>query len=154
MWCGHNTRYTNIRQKVSALTQKKHKKLTEILTTYARYTSHGITNITGISEGSARIILKINLGVSRKTAHWIPHLLTNEQKLERIKIAKKMLKMIANFGLQIFINNVTGDESYAHFLNLREKQITRYGTPEKLVESQYSEYTKTMIKKAKYSPHI
>ena len=44
--------------------------------------------MTGILEASTRMILKKNIGLTRKVARWIPHILTNRQIAARVKMAK------------------------------------------------------------------
>ena len=41
--------------------------------------------MTGILEASARMILKKNLEFTRKFSRFIPHILTNEQKVALMK---------------------------------------------------------------------
>ena len=66
--------------------------------------------MTGIPEASTCTILKKNLRLTRKVARWIPHILTNEQKTSRVKMAKKLLKLYPKFEQKVFVNIVTGDE--------------------------------------------
>ena len=72
-------------------------KASEVSNSDASYSSHELARITGISEASARTILKKNLELARKVTLWIPHILTNEQKAARGKLAKKLLKLYAKF---------------------------------------------------------
>jgi transposase len=78
----------------TAVTPNNISKISNILKSDARYTSPEIAQMTGISEGSARRILKKNLGLSRKVARWIPHILTKDQLTQRVKMAKKTLEVI------------------------------------------------------------
>lgn len=59
--------------------------------------------------------------MSRITARWIPHLLTNERKQERISCAKKLLKMFPEFNRRRFNNVITGDETWVHFFEPHRK---------------------------------
>ena len=93
----------------------------EILDSDARYTSYELARMIGISEASTCTILKKKLGLTRKVARWIPHILTKKQKAARVKMAKKLLKMYPKFDRKKFVNIVTGDETWIHFLNLKEK---------------------------------
>ena len=106
----------------TAVTSKNISKVSEILNSDARYTSCAIARMTGISEASTRTILKKNLGLTRKVARWIPHILTNEQKTSRVKMAKKnLLKLYPKFERKVFVNIVAGDETWVHFLNRKGK---------------------------------
>ena len=50
----------------------------------ARLSVKDIASCTGISEGSVQTILKKRLGLRKVCARWIPHLLTEEQKTQRL----------------------------------------------------------------------
>ena len=105
----------------TAVTSKNISKVSEILNSDARYTSCAIARMTGISEASTHTILKKNLELTRKKARWIPHILTNEQKTSRVKMAKKLLKLYPKFEWKVFVNIVTGGETWVHFLNRKGK---------------------------------
>ena len=47
-------------------------------------------------------ILKKILKVRRLTARWIPHLLTDEQKRQRVKTARELLKRYPKFDKNVF----------------------------------------------------
>ena len=51
-----------------------------------------IASCTGISEGSVQTILKKRLDLRKVCARWVPHLLTEEQKTQRLKCARELLK--------------------------------------------------------------
>ena len=46
-----------------------------------------VKDSTGISEGSVQTILKKRLDLRKVCARWVPHLLTEEQKTQRLKCA-------------------------------------------------------------------
>lgn len=108
-------------RRVSVMTPKIIKKVSEIVSSEARYTGKQIASMAGISEGTARKILKHKLGLKRKTARWIPHLLTDGQKRQRVLIAKKLLKMYSNFDRRLLVDIVTGDETWVHFFEPQRK---------------------------------
>ena len=58
----------------------------------ARFSVKDIASCTGISEGSVRAILKKRLDLRKVCARGVPHLLTEEQKTQRLKCARKLLK--------------------------------------------------------------
>jgi hypothetical protein len=41
----------------------------------------------------------------------VPHLLTDEQKRQRVKVAKKLLQMFPKYNKKQFANVVTGDDT-------------------------------------------
>ena len=53
-----------------------------------------IASCTGIPEGSVQTILKKRLDLRKVCARWVPHLLTEEQKTQRLKSARELLKQI------------------------------------------------------------
>ena len=58
----------------------------------ARLSVKDIASCTGISEGSVQTILKKRLDLRKVCAKWVPHLLTDEQKTQRLKCARELLK--------------------------------------------------------------
>ena len=54
----------------------------------------------------------------RISARWIPHLLTKEQKLARVRIANKQFPKYNN---QSLANIITGDETWVHFYEPKRK---------------------------------
>ena len=45
----------------------------------------------------------------------MPHLLTNEQKRQRVKVARKLLQMFPKYDKKQFANVVTADETWVHY---------------------------------------
>ena len=50
-----------------------------------------IAGCTGISEGSMQTILQKRLDLRKVCPMWVPHLLTEEQKTQRLKCAQELL---------------------------------------------------------------
>ena len=73
-----------------------------------------IASCTGISEGSVQTILKKRLDLRKVCARWIPHLLTEEQKAQRLKCARELLKKYKGCNNRIISNLLTGDETWIH----------------------------------------
>ena len=57
----------------------------------ARLSVKDIASCTGISEGSVQAILKKRLDLRKVCARWVPHLLTEKQKTQRLKFARELL---------------------------------------------------------------
>ena len=57
-----------------------------------------------------QLILKKHLKVGKIFTRWVPHLLTDEQNRQRVKVAKKLLQMFQTCDKKQFANVVTGDE--------------------------------------------
>jgi hypothetical protein len=45
----------------------------------------------------------------------VPHLLIDEQKRQRVKVAKKLLQMFSKYDKKQFANVVTGDETWVNY---------------------------------------
>ena len=73
-----------------------------------------IASCTGISEGSVQTILKKCLDLRKVCARWVPHLLTEEQKTQRLKCARELLKTYEGCNSQVISSLLTGDETWVH----------------------------------------
>ena len=86
-------------------------KIKEIIEGDARFTVCDIARKVGISLSTVHLILKVR----QISARWVPHLLTDEQKRQRVKVAKKLLQMFPKYDKKQFANVVTGDETWVHY---------------------------------------
>ena len=66
-------------------------KIKEIIEGDARLTVRDIARKVGISLLTGHLILKKHLKVRKISARWVPHLWTDEQKRQRVKVAIKLL---------------------------------------------------------------
>ena len=73
-----------------------------------------IVNSAGISEGSVQTILKKLLDLRKVCARWVPHLLTEEQKTQRLKCARELLKTYKGCNSRVISNLLTGNETWVH----------------------------------------
>ena len=90
-------------------------KIKEIIEGDARFTVHDIARKVDISLSTVHLILKKHLKVRKISARWMPHLLTDEQKRQRVKKAKKLLQMFPKYVKKQFANFVTDDEIWVHY---------------------------------------
>ena len=90
-------------------------KIKEIIEGDARFTVRDIARKVSISLSTVHLILKKHLKGRKISARWVPHLLTNEQKRQRVKVAKKLLQMFPKYDKKQFANVVTGDETWVHY---------------------------------------
>ena len=90
-------------------------KIKESIEGDARFTVRDIARKVGISLSTVHLILKKHLKVREISARWVPHLLTDEQKRQRVKVAKKLLQMFPKYDKKQFANVVTGDETWVHY---------------------------------------
>ena len=68
-------------------------KIKEIIEGDARFTVRDIARKVVVSLSTVHLILKKHLKVRKIFARWVPHLLTDEQTRQRVKVAKKMFQM-------------------------------------------------------------
>ena len=90
-------------------------KIKEIIEGDARFTVRDIARKVGISLSTVHLILKKHLKVRKISTRWVPHLLTDEQKRQRVKVAKKLHQMFPKYDKKQFANVVTGDETWVHY---------------------------------------
>ena len=90
-------------------------KIKEIIEGDARFTFRDIARKVGLSLSTVHLILKKHLKVRKIFARWMPHLLTDEQNRQRVKVAKKMLQMFQTCDKKRFANIVTGDENWVYY---------------------------------------
>ena len=81
---------------------------------YARLSVKDIASCTGISEDSVLTILRKRLGLRKVCDRWVPHLLTEEQKTQRLKCARELLKTYKGCNSRVISNLLTGDEIWVH----------------------------------------
>ena len=80
----------------------------------ARLSVKDIASCTGISESSVQTILKKRLDLRKVCARCVPHLLTEEQKTQRLKCARELLKTYKGCNSRVISNLLTGDETWVH----------------------------------------
>ena len=67
-------------------------KIKEIIEGDARFTVRDIARKVGISLSTVHLILKKHLKGQNIFARWVPHLLTDEQNRQQVKVAKSCFK--------------------------------------------------------------
>ena len=80
----------------------------------ARLSVRDIDSCTGISEGSVQTILKKRLDLRKVCARWVPHLLTEKQKTQRLKCARELLKTYKGCNSRVISNLLTGHVTWVH----------------------------------------
>ena len=89
-------------------------KIKEIIEGDARFTVRDIARKVGILLSTVQQMEK-HFKVQKIFARWVPHLLTDEQNRQRIKVAKKLLQMFQTCDKKQFANVVTGDETCVYY---------------------------------------
>ena len=77
---------------VSVLTEKKVATVKTLIEEDALYTVKEIEELSGIHSSCVLKILREQLGLRNICAHWVPHLLTDEQKQSRVRLALQVIE--------------------------------------------------------------
>jgi len=77
--------------------------------------------MTGISVGSCDAMLTGDLHIKRVCAKFVPHLLTDDQREQRQKIARDLFELSVE-DVQFLKNTVSGDESWVYGYDPETKQ--------------------------------
>ena len=109
------------RRPKTATSQKIVIKVTNLVATDARFIIRYIAKCVGISVGAVHTTLRRDLKMRRISARCIPHFVTKEQKLARVRIAKQLLKQFPKCNNGSFTNIITGDETWVHFYEPKQK---------------------------------
>ena len=80
----------------------------------ARYTMQEIEDLSGIHLSSVLKILRERLGLHKICTRWVPHLLTDEQKQSRIRLASQVIEKYDKRDPRRLEEIVTGDETWIY----------------------------------------
>ncbi len=104
-------------------TPAKIQQVQQLLQAEPRRTVRELAAQTGLSTDCAHKLLKKDLTLKKKSAHWIPHLLTPAQKLRRVACAQAALTQMSRRGNVDHV--VTADESWFYTWDPLNKQQNR-----------------------------
>ena len=79
---------------VSVLTEKNVATVKMLIEEDARYTVQEIKELSGIHSSSVLKILRERLGLRKICACWVPHLITDEKKRSRVRLASQVNRKI------------------------------------------------------------
>ena len=96
---------------LSVLTEKNIATVKTLIEEDARYTVQEIEELSCIHLSSVLKILRERLGLLKTCARWMPHLLTEEQKQSRIRLASKVIEKYDKCDPRRLEEIVTGDET-------------------------------------------
>ena len=103
-----------------AVTPENIKQVLKIVMDDRKLKVREIAKMVNISTGSASTILNENLGMKKVFSKWVPHLLTMEQKQQRVDDSKSCFSLFT-LNKQDFLHRyVTMDETWIH-LSLRSR---------------------------------
>lgn len=98
----------------TAVVQRNIDAVGEVITADRHATCREIAHQVGISMTSVHKILHQHLNVRKLCARWIPHLLTDAQKQNRVDWCKAMIAKYDSGASKAVYNIVTGDESWIY----------------------------------------
>ena len=106
---------------VSILTEKKVATVKRLIEEDASYTVQEIEELSGINSSSVLKILRERLGLRKMWALWVPHLLTDEQKQSRVRLASQVIEKYDKCDLRCLEEIVTGDETWVYHFQPNSK---------------------------------
>jgi [histone H3]-lysine36 N-dimethyltransferase SETMAR len=80
-----------------------------------RVTVRKLASTFGVTKNTIHRTLRKDLNLSKKSARWVPKLLTDEMKMERVRTSEALLAMVRRRSLAVLDNVVTMDESAVSF---------------------------------------
>ena len=106
--------YPRAGRPVSVLTEKNVATVKTLIEEDARYTMQEIEDLSGIHLSSVLKILRERLGLRKICTRWVPHLLTDEQKQSRIRLASQVIEKYDKHDPRRLEEIVTGDETWIY----------------------------------------
>ena len=99
---------------VSVLTEKNIAAVKTLIEEDTHYTMQEIEELSGIHSSSVLKILRERLGLRKICTRWEPHLLTDEQKQSRTRLASQVIEKYDKCDLCHLEEIVTGDETWIY----------------------------------------
>ena len=99
---------------VSVLTEKNVATVKMLIEEDARYTVQEIEELSGIHSSSVLKILHERLELGKICMRWVPHLLTDEQKQSRVRLASQVIEKYDKCDPRRLEEIVTGDETWIY----------------------------------------
>ena len=109
--------YPRVRRPVSVLMEKNVATVKMLIEEDTRYTMQEIEELSGIHSSSVLKILREQLGLRKICARWVPHLLTDEQKQSRVRLASQVTEKYDKCDPHCLEEIVTGDETWNYHFN-------------------------------------
>ncbi|CAK1592430.1 unnamed protein product [Parnassius mnemosyne] len=106
----------------TSLTEDNVKKVEDVVLADRRVTIRHVAEVTGISYGSVQRILANELHMKKVSARWVPRMLTDEQKKNRVDISRVNLEKYQADQENFLFRFVTMDETWIQHFNPETKQ--------------------------------
>jgi len=115
----------------------------------ARVSISALAAVHGVSTGTIFNILHDDLGLSKKSARWVPKLLSEEQKQERVRTCEEFVAAVHRHSKSMLDNIVTMDETMISYhtpeTKKQSKQWRRKGQPGPIKAKVHASRTKQMV---------
>jgi histone-lysine N-methyltransferase SETMAR len=99
---------------VSVLTEKNVATVKTLIEEDARYTMQETEELSGIHSSSVLKILRERLWLCKICTRWVPHLLTDEQKQSRVRLASQVIEKYDKCDPRRLEEIVTNDETWIY----------------------------------------
>ena len=99
---------------VTILTEENVATMKTLIEEDAHYTVQEIEELSGIHSSSVLKILCERLGLCKICTRWVPHLLTDEQKQSRVRLALQVIEKYEKRDPHRLEEIVTGDETWIY----------------------------------------
>lgn len=109
-------------------------------------TYYQIEEAFSLSHGSIHTIIHEHLKLRKITSRWVPHILTEKNREERVRICKENLAKIKENKWRLG-DIVTGDESWFYYRQIGRKQANKSWVGE-------GENQRTVVKLGRYEPKL
>ena len=133
----------------SATTEENVTAVQKLVEDDARITTAFIAAQLQISVGTVSTILHDSLGLSKVSCRWIPHILTTDQKRQRVSWCQSMLRRFDGGESRAVCDIVSGDETWVYTFDPESKQQsfqwTPVGSPPPLKAARSRSVTKQMV---------
>ena len=115
-----------------ALNSKKTKRTADSVAAVAaaieedqRFSVRSLSSVTGLSVTTIHRILTKDLGLVKKSARWIPKILSDDQKKARVERCDEFLRLVRRRSKSVLDSIVTMDESAVSFHTPETKQQSK-----------------------------
>lgn len=95
----------------------------------ARVTVEELMAEFDLSKGTIFNILHDDLNLTKKSARWVPKLLSEDEKAARVRCAKEFLKRSRTLGAEFLNSIVTMDETMVPFFTPETKEMSKQWLP-------------------------
>ena len=95
----------------------------------ACYTVQETEELSGINSSCVLKILRERLGLRKICAHWVPHLLTDEQKQSRVRLVSQVIEKYDKCDPRHLDEIVTGDETWIYHFQSDSKAKNKVWVP-------------------------